>query len=298
MPALVLFVLVGLGAQLVDGSLGMAYGLTSSTLLIASGVTPALASASVHMAELGTTLVSGTSHARFGNVDWRLVARLGVPGAVGAFAGATVLSRIATDVAEPWVAALLLGIGLLLLWRFGRREGPRPPSRSGFSGRSLGALGLVAGFVDATGGGGWGPIATPTLLVADRTEPRFVVGSVSASEFLVASAATAGFAWSLGLDGVPWHVVGALLVGGALAAPLAALMVRRMRPRVLGSVLGGAIATLNVHTLMSAIGAPPVVHAVLHTTLALVWVVAIAAAVRGSRRTFDAAVEVPVATPS
>ena len=231
MPSLIVLALIGLAAQLVDGSLGMAYGVTSSTLLVAWGISPAMSSASVHLAEVGTTLLSGASHWKFGNIDWRVVVRLGVPGAVGAYAGATVLSNISTELARPVMAGVLLVLGVVVLVRFAVRGVGAPRSAGNLRTRFLAPLGLIAGFVDATGGGGWGPVATPTLLISGKTEVRKVIGSVSASEFLVAVAASLGFLFSLGSEGVNWAIAGALLVGGAIAAPFAAWVVSHVTPR-------------------------------------------------------------------
>lgn len=250
MRKLLVIGIVGLAAQLVDGALGMAYGVTSSSLMLAAGLSPAAASASVHLSELGTTVASGISHWRFGNVDWRMVARLGVPGAIGAFAGATFLSSLSTEAAAPWMAAILLTLGLYVLLRFtfGRIEAR--PERGQLRRRFLAPLGLVAGFVDATGGGGWGPVATPTLLVAGRVEPRKVIGSVDTSEFLVAFAASIGFLVGIGNEGVKAGYVLALLAGGLVAAPLAAYLVRRFPPKLLGSLVGGVIVLTNARTLL------------------------------------------------
>ena len=214
MRKLVLLALVGLAAQLVDGSLGMGYGMTSSSLLLLAGLSPALASASVHLAEIGTTLASGASHWRLGNTDPRLVVRLGLPGAVGAFSGAAVLSHLSTRAATPVTASLLILLGTYVLGRFALR----PPSGSGsrrspHGRRLLVPLGLVGGFVDATGGGGWGPVVTTTLLTGGRTAPRTVVGSVGASEFLVTVAASAGFLTGLGTAGISLGIVLTLLAG-------------------------------------------------------------------------------------
>ena len=177
MQTLLVFALVGFGAQLVDGALGMAYGVTSTSLLLVAGVNPATASASVHLAEVGTTLVAGASHWRFGNVDWKLVLRLGVPGAVGAFLGATVLSALSTENAAPYMAGVLLALGLYVLLKFSIRPPRVATARvSPHGARFLSPLGLVGGFVDASGGGGWGPVATPALLTAGKTAPRTVIG--------------------------------------------------------------------------------------------------------------------------
>ena len=193
MKTLVLLALVGLGAQLVDGSLGMAYGVTSTTLLLAIGTNPAVASATIHLAEIGTTLASGLAHWKFGNVDWKVVAKVGVPGAVGAFAGATFLSHLSTEVAAPVMSLILVSLGVYLLVRFTLRGIDRRNLGKPMRKRFLGPLGLVAGFVDATGGGGWGPVGTPALLASGRMEPRKVIGSIDTSEFLVALAASLGF---------------------------------------------------------------------------------------------------------
>src|ERR671917_648667 len=181
---LVLMALVGLGAQLVDGSLGMAYGVTSTTLLLAIGTNPAAASATVHLAEIGTTLVSGAAHWRFGNVDWKVVAKIGIPGAVGAFAGATFLSNLSTETAAPLMSIILLALGVYILIRFTTFGLPKGRLGLPLRKRFLAPLGLVAGFVDSTGGGGWGPVGTPAILASGRMEPRKVIGSIDTSEFL------------------------------------------------------------------------------------------------------------------
>jgi uncharacterized membrane protein YfcA len=250
--SLVLLALVGLGAQLVDGSLGMAYGATSATLLLALGTSPATASASVHLAEIGTTLVSGLSHWKFGNVDWKVVAKVGVPGAVGAFAGATVLSHLSTEVAAPVMSLILVTIGGYLLIRFTLRGIDRRNLGKPVRKRFLGPLGLVAGFIDATGGGGWGPVGTPALLASGRMEPRKVIGSIDTSEFLVALAASLGFLLSLGSQGLSAVWVLGLLAGGLVAAPIAAWLVRHLPPRLLGSLVGGIIVLTNTRTLLNS----------------------------------------------
>lgn len=252
MRTLILLALAGFGAQLVDGSLGMAYGVTSTTLLLALGTNPAAASATVHLAEIGTTLMSGASHWRFGNVDWKVVARIGVPGAVGAFLGATVLSHLSTDVAAPLMSVILLGLGAYVLTRFTLRGLPRTRLGAPLRRRFLTPLGLVAGFLDATGGGGWGPVGTPALLASGRMEPRKVIGSIDTSEFLVAVAASLGFLFSLGSQGIDFTWVAAFLIGGLLAAPLAAWLVRLLPPRILGSAVGGVIIVTNARTLMNS----------------------------------------------
>ncbi len=228
MQRLVVLVLVGLFAQLVDGALGMGYGATSTTLLLSAGFAPAAASASIHLAEVGTTLLSAAAHTSFGNVSWPTVRRLALPGALGAFLGAILLSRLSTEAARPWMAGLLGAIGVFVLVRFALRPIAAPDEHASPPGRRTGTtLGLFAGFLDATGGGGWGPIATPTLLLSGRLPARLVIGSVDTCEFLVAFAASAGFLLSLGSEVVAAPVILALLAGGLVAAPLAAWLVRK-----------------------------------------------------------------------
>ncbi|MFC0003205.1 sulfite exporter TauE/SafE family protein [Micromonospora siamensis] len=284
MRKLLILALVGLAAQLVDGALGMAYGLTSSTLLLLAGVAPAAASASVHLAEIGTTLAAGVAHWRFGNVDWRVVRRIALPGAAGAFAGATFLSSISTEAAAPWMAGILFTLGAYLLIRFSR-----PLRTDRVAGRLrtrfLGPLGLVAGFVDATGGGGWGPVATPALLVSGRLEPRKVIGSVDTSEFLVAGAASLGFLIGLGSDGFLLPTTAALLVGGLIAAPVAAWLVRIVPAQLLGATVGGVIVLTNARTLMRAGDLGGSARPAVYALLAAGWLVALVLAVRALRRT-------------
>lgn len=293
MPSLIVFVLVGLAAQMVDGALGMAYGVTSSTLLVASGIAPAMASGSVHLAEVGTTLISGASHWRFGNVDWRTVLFLGVPGAVGAYAGASVLSNLSTEAARPWMSGILLVLGVMLLVRFALKGARTDRHHLGFKSRFLVPLGVFAGFIDASGGGGWGPVATPTMLISGRTEPRKVIGSVSASEFLVSVAASVGFLMNLGSEGVDWGIAGALLVGGAIAAPFAAWLVHKVSPRVLGTVVGSVIVLTNSRTLFNEFGIEGAARTLAYVAIVALSVLAVTMAVRGTRRDRAQAEPVP-----
>lgn len=289
MRKLLLLALVGLGAQLVDGSLGMAYGVTSTTLLLAIGTNPVAASATVHLAEIGTTLASGAAHWRFGNVDWKVVAKIGIPGAVGAFAGATFLSSLSTEVAEPVMALLLLALGLYILVRFTAASIPRERLGQPLRKRFLAPLGLVAGFVDSTGGGGWGPVGTPAILASGRMAPRKVIGSIDTSEFLVAVAASLGFLIGLGNKNVNFGWVAALLIGGVIAAPIAAWLVRHIPPRVLGSAVGGVIIVTNSRTLLRSdwIDAPDGVRYSVYVVLYVLWALALAHSIRQYRANRD-----------
>lgn len=288
MRTLILLGLVGLFAQLVDGSLGMAYGVTSSTMLLAVGIAPAAASAAVHLSEVGTTLISGLSHHKLGNVDWRTVGIIAVPGGIGAFVGATLLASIPGDVAKPWVAGLLLGLGVYVIWRFLALGGRRPQfSGKRHSARFLTPLGLVGGLLDAIGGGGWGPVGTTTLLSSGRLEPRKVVGSIDTAEFVVAVAGSAGFLLALGSQGINFAYAAVLFAGGAIAAPFAAWLVRHLPARILGVGAGGLIALTNTKTIAEALGASGQQVLGVALVIAVAWFSLIAVAVgqeRQSRR--------------
>jgi uncharacterized membrane protein YfcA len=275
---------VGLLAQLVDGSLGMAYGVTSSTLLLAAGIAPAAASAAVHFSEIGTSLVSGFSHHKLGNVDWRTVGTLAVPGFVGAFAGATFLASLPADTAKPWVAGLLMALGFYVIYRFLVLGGRRPEFKARPGAKFLVPMGLVGGTLDSIGGGGWGPVGTTTLLSSGRLEPRKVVGSIDTSEFVVAVGGSLGFLWALSSQGIPWDYALALLVGGVIAAPVAAWLVKHLPARVLGVAAGGLIVLTNTKTIAEALGATGGTVGLLAALVAVLWISGIAWAVAQERK--------------
>ena len=280
MRSLVVLAVVGLAAQLVDGSLGMAYGVTSTTLLVAVGLTPAIASASVHISEVGTTLMSGAAHWRFGNIDWSKILWMAIPGGVGAFLGAVVLTSISAEAAKPFIAVFLFGLGVYILARFSFRRREKPVRVRPVPGKVLGPLGLVAGFLDAAGGGGWGPISTPTLLSSGRMEPRKIIGTVDTSEFVVALCASVGFLISLNFVDIPWQVVGALLAGGLIAAPVAAWLVRILPMRVLGTAVGGVILITNMRTFLQTIGVSGNTAVLVYVLIVAVWLAALAFSIR------------------
>ncbi|GAA1510967.1 sulfite exporter TauE/SafE family protein [Kribbella lupini] len=281
MRRLILIALLGSVAQLVDGTLGMAYGVTATTALLITGITPAVASAAVHLSEVGTTLASGLSHWRFGNVDWRVVALIGVPGGVGAFAGATFLSNLSTESASLWVAALLILLGVYILARFATGK-IRAVIQGQVGGRFLGPLGLIAGFVDATGGGGWGPVATSALLGSGKLTPRKTVGSVNAAEFIVSVAASLGFLFGLGSENIPYGIVAALLIGGVIAAPLAAWLVSRLATQWLGVGVGLVLILTNARTLMKGLEVGTGPRFVVYGVLVGLWAAVVAYGVRRS----------------
>jgi hypothetical protein len=230
------FILIGFSAQLVDGALGMAFGAISSTLLVSAGVAPAAASASVHIVESFTTGMSGISHSLMRNVDWRLLARLAIPGVIGGVLGAYVLANTLPEVARPLVLAYLALIGLFLLWR-GLRH--RPQERRP---RVVEPLGLVGGFLDAAGGGGWGSVVTGNLLI-QGANPRKTIGTVNTAEFFVAITVSLTFILTLGWEEFTTATLG-LLIGGILAAPLGAVLARRISADLL-MILVGTVLTLT-----------------------------------------------------
>jgi uncharacterized membrane protein YfcA len=232
-----IFAGIGLLAQLVDGALGMAYGLVSNSILLALGLPPAVASATVHTAEVFTTGASGASHMWFGNVRWRLFWQLAIPGAIGGVLGATFLANVPGEVIRPFVNTYLLVLGVMVLLRaLGRRI-------SRHQVRHPGVLGLVAGTLDAIGGGGWGPIATSTLM-ARGGGVRSTIGSVNAAEFVVTVCVSATLIWHIGIG--HWSIVLGLLTGGVIAAPFAAWLVRHLPERAVLGAVGGLIVLISL----------------------------------------------------
>jgi uncharacterized membrane protein YfcA len=241
--------LVGFAAQFIDGTLGMGYGVSSTSLLVAIGLAPAVASASVHTAEIVTTLVSGLSHYRLGNVKKDLVLPLAIPGVVGGVLGAYFLSSVPSKTIKPWMAGLLLIMGCLVVYRF------LGWTKRGMASKQLSlpkmvVLGLVAAFLDAVGGGGWGPVATPSLILGENGQPSEVVGSVNLVEFFVTVAEAITFALTIGLEAFRWDIVVTLLVGGVIAAPVAAWVCKKLPHRMMGLLIGALLILLNVRTLI------------------------------------------------
>jgi hypothetical protein len=237
LSAFLLFAAIGFCAQLVDGALGMAYGVITTSVLITLGLPPAQASALVHTAEIFTTGASGAAHAWKRNINWSMVARLAPAGAVGGALGAWAVSVTPVEIIRPIVAAWLglMGLILILTALRGRRPAERPP-------RHVIPLGLAGGFLDASGGGGWGPVVSTSLLSAGHT-PHTTIGSVSLSEFVVTCAIAATFAMTIG-TGRLTDVAG-LIVGGVLAAPIAAHAVCIIPARVLMALVGAIVMALS-----------------------------------------------------
>lgn len=239
------FVAVGFVAQMVDGALGMAFGVISNTLLVSLGVPPAGASARVHIVEAFTTAASGISHVLHRNVDWWLFGRLAVPGMIGGAIGAYLLTTVDASVAKPFVLGYLALIGLYLIWRgFTHVHRARSP-------RFIAPLGLVGGFLDASGGGGWGPIVTSNLLI-QGAEPRKVIGTVNTTEFFLTLVISATFISQLGIESFTYATVG-LLVGGLAAAPLGAFAAKRISPRPLLTLVGVILTATSLFGLYRAL---------------------------------------------
>lgn len=243
--SILLYILVGFLAQMIDGALGMAYGVSSNTFLLSLGIPPAAASASVHMAEVITTGVSGVSHWRLGNIDWNLVKRLLLPGVLGGILGAYLLTNIDGNSIKPFVSAYLLLMGIIILVK-ALRYNPKP--HNGVHTARVSALGTVGGFFDAIGGGGWGPIVTTTL-VARGKDTRLTIGSVNFSEFFVTLAESITFVLTLQF-GQYWQIILGLLIGGAIAAPLAAAIMKKVPVKMLMLLVGFLIILLSIRTLV------------------------------------------------
>ena len=239
----VLLVFVGFIAQIIDGSLGMAYGVSANSFLLAIGLSPAIASASVHASEVVTTLVSGFSHWRFGNTDRRMILRLLIPGVIGGGVGAYVLTSIDGNSIKPYISIYLLLMGLRILYKAFRPtpEHNREPKTS-----LLVGLGLTGGTLDAIGGGVWGPVLTSTLISTGHS-PRKTIGSVNFSEFFVTLTESVVFIVTIGLTN--WKIILGLLLGGIIAAPLGAVVTKKLPQKAIMIIVGALIIVLQVRTL-------------------------------------------------
>jgi uncharacterized membrane protein YfcA len=237
------FIAIGFVAQMIDGSLGMAYGVSANSFLMAIGLSPAISSASVHTSEIFTTLVSGLSHLKFGNVDKRMVLKLLIPGVIGGGLGAYVLTTFDGNVIKPYISIYLLIMGVRILYKAFKPtvEHGREPKTS-----LLVALGLLGGTCDAIGGGGWGPVVTSTLISTGHS-PRKTIGSVNFSEFFVTVTESIVFILTLGLT--HWKIILGLLIGGVVAAPLAAYLTKKLPTKAIMICVGLLIIGLQIRTL-------------------------------------------------
>jgi uncharacterized protein len=243
---LLIFIAVGFAAQIVDGALGMAFGVISTTLLVSLGVPPALASASVHAVESFTTGVSGVSHVLHRNVDWTLFKRLAVPGILGGITGAYLLSNVDASIAKPFVLAYLTAIGVTLIYRAWRW----PPHVK--DPKYVAPLGLIGGFLDAAGGGGWGPVVTSNLLIQGAS-PRQTIGTVNTVEFFLTVSISVTFLFSLGADVFSQATIG-LLIGGVAAAPFGAILAKRIPTKPLLMMVGIILTMTSMYGIYKAIG--------------------------------------------
>jgi uncharacterized membrane protein YfcA len=241
-----LYLLVGLGAQLVDGALGMAYGVTCTSFLLSLGVTPAVSSASVHVAEMFTTGASAISHFRFKNINKKLFKSLLIPGVLGAVAGAYLLSDVIDgDFIKPYIAFYMLVLGLIIIRKAIQKNHVKNKTKR------IGLLAASGGFLDSIGGGGWGPIVTSTLLGQGR-DPRYTIGSVNAAEFAITFASGITFLLFHGVNS--WQVVLGLIVGGVIAAPFGALVVGKIKRKPLMLIVGCLVIFLSLRTILKSTG--------------------------------------------
>jgi uncharacterized membrane protein YfcA len=244
---ILLYVVIGFAAQMIDGAIGMAYGVSATSVLLGLGVPPATASACVHAAETFTTGASGLAHWRFGNVDRTLIWRLAVPGMIGGAIGAYVLTRLPGEEIRPFVSGYLLLVGVFIIWKALHRKHTfvdEPPNH-------VAPLGFVGGMVDAIGGGGWGPIVTSTLLGQGQT-PRYTIGSVNLAEFFVTLTISATFLVTIGFDLFP--IISGLIIGGVIAAPFAAWAAKHIPAKILMLVVGCVVVLLSLRTILKAFG--------------------------------------------
>jgi uncharacterized membrane protein YfcA len=233
-----LYVIIGFVAQMIDGAIGMAYGVTTTSVLLSLGVPPATASACVHAAETFTTGASGLAHWRFGNIDRKLLLRLAIPGMIGGAIGAYALSELPGEALKPFIVWKALAARPI--------EVPAP--------RAVGPLGLFGGILDAIGGGGWGPIVTSTLL-GQGTTPRYAIGSVSLAEFFVTLTISATFFLTIGLG--LWPIITGLIIGGVIAAPFAALATKHIPDKALMLLVGCVVVLLSLRTILMALASGP-----------------------------------------
>ena len=239
---ILLYVIIGFVAQMIDGALGMAYGVTASSVLLSLGIPPATASACVHAAETFTTGASGIAHWRFGNVDRKLLVRLAIPGMIGGAIGAYALTELPGDALKPFISAYLLLLGVFIVWKalaVRPLEAPQP--------RAVAPLGFFGGVVDAIGGGGWGPIVTSTLL-GQGTTPRYAIGSVNMAEFFVTLTISTTFFLTVGLS--LWPIIVGLIIGGVIAAPFAAVATKHIPDQVLMLLVGCVVVLLSLRTIV------------------------------------------------
>lgn len=241
-PEFFIFVLGGFIAQMIDGSLGMAYGVSASTFLMSFGVSPAAASASIHASEIFTSGVSGLSHLRYQNVNKRLFKRLLIPGVLGAIAGAYILSSFEeyNTIIRPVVATYTLILGIIIIIKARNIQPKRRKTKN------VPALAGFGGFMDSIGGGGWGPIVATTLIARGRN-PRYTIGSVNLAEFFVSFASSVTFFLSIGIG--YFQIIAGLILGGIIAAPIAAMLVSKLPVKKMLIVVGVVVIIVSLRLI-------------------------------------------------
>ncbi|MGN1451123.1 MAG: sulfite exporter TauE/SafE family protein [Eubacteriales bacterium] len=241
----VIFIIIGFAAQLIDGTLGMAYGVSCRTFLKMAGLPASMASAVVHCSEVPTTLVSGIAHWRFKNVSWKLLLKLAIPGVIGGVLGAWVLSSIG-DKLEPFIDIYLIVMGVLIFIKVFKKDGKAPRKEGAY----VYPLGFIGGFLDATGGGGWGPVVTSTMLASNH-DTKKTIGTVNTAEFVVTLAQTTAFFVLISDFIAHWQTILGLVIGGVLAAPLAAWICKKLPVKPLLAIVGTLIVGLNIYNLVT-----------------------------------------------
>lgn len=238
-----IFIVIGIFAQLVDGTLGMGYGATSTSFLLSFGVPPVISSTAVHVSEMFTTGASAISHHKFGNINKKLAKMLIIPGVIGSVIGAYLLSDIIDGNAiKPFIAIYMIALAIVILVKAIRKKRPKKPTKQ------LGLLAIFGGFMDSVGGGGWGPIVTSTLIGRGR-DPRYTIGSVNAAEFAISFASGITFLLFQGIHG--WQVIAGLILGGVIAAPLGAYFVNKIPRKPAMVVVSLMIIFLSIRTLIA-----------------------------------------------
>jgi uncharacterized protein len=236
-----IYLVIGVMAQLVDGTLGMGYGATSTSFLMSVGVPPAISSTGVHVAEMFTTGASAISHYKFKNINKRLVKFLLIPGVIGSVIGAYLLADVIDGkVIKPFIAVYMIFLAIMIIIKGLRNNNVKKKTKN------LGILAIFGGFMDAIGGGGWGPIVTSTLIGRGR-DPRYTIGSVNAAEFAVSFASGITFLLFQGING--WQVIAGLIIGGVVAAPFGAFFVNKIQRKPMTIVVGVLIICLSIRTL-------------------------------------------------
>lgn len=243
MKFIFLYIVVGFFAQMIDGTLGMAYGVSSTTFLISAGVSPKIASASVHLSEVCTTFVSGISHLSFKNINKTLFKKLIIPGIIGGVIGAYIIINVSSEIIKPLINIYLVIMGITILIKAFKSIVHKE-----LADNKIWGLGLIGGFFDAIGGGGWGPIVTSTLL-ANGYSPRYAVGTVNLAEFFVTISQAATFVTFLNFTQY-WHVIAGLAIGGVIAAPIAAFTCSKIEAKKLMVLVGGLIVFLNLRGIV------------------------------------------------